>query len=190
MEIGPQYIDYLAGADTGGLAADGDGAVPSNLDRQPDGIGQLWTSGGPRRRSAAVNGSAELAALADLTQSVAVEFSNTAYDPKSHVVSLDAALTNTSEKPLFGPVRLRVISVASGSSVPEILDADNRLPGAGALWDFTSASKDRRLGPGETSRPKRLRFRLNELVPFRLDQRQRLDNLISVDAKVLGKSAP
>lgn len=189
MEIGPQFIDYLAAADTGGMAADADGAFhPIWIDNRT-GIGQLWTSEVRVDGPAAVNGSAELAAFADVTQSVAVEFSNTAYDPKTHVVSLDAALTNTSEKPLLGPLRVRVISVASGSSVPEILDADNRLPGAGALWDFTAVLKADRLGPGETSRPKRLRFRLNGLVPFRVDKRQRLDGLISVDAKVLGKEA-
>lgn len=190
MEIGPQYIDYLAGADTGGLAADGDGTFhPIWIDNRT-GVGQLWTSDVHVEGSAAVNGSAELAALPDLTQSVAIEFSNTAYDPKSRVVSLDAALTNTSDKPLAGPFRVRVISLASGSAVPVILDAENRLPGAGALWDFAAASKDGRLGPGETSRPRRLKFRLNDLVPFQLDKRKRLDNLITVDAKVLGRKEP
>ena len=58
-------------------------------------------------------------------QSVTVEFSRTAYDPKDHVVSIDCALTNTSEKALVGPLRVRALTLASGSAVPEILDADN-----------------------------------------------------------------
>jgi hypothetical protein len=190
LEIGPQFIDYLAAADTGGLAADADGAFhPIWVDNRT-GVGQLWTSRVGVEGAAAVNGSAELARFDDLTQRVAVEFSNTAYDPKEHVVSLDAALTNTSEKPLFGPLRVRVLSLASGSAVPEIIDADNHLQGPGAIWDFTASLAGERLGPGESTRPRRLRFRLTGLVPFQLDQRRRLDNLISVEAKVLGKDAP
>ncbi|MEO8430657.1 MAG: sialidase family protein [Acidobacteriota bacterium] len=191
MEIGPQYIDYLAAADTGGLAADADGAFhPIWIDNRT-GVGQLWTAEVRVDGRAAVNGSEELAKLFDRTQSVAVDFSNTAYDPASRVVSLDAALTNTSDKPLTGPVRLRVVSVHSGSAVVRIVETENGLSGAGAVWDFTPSLKNGRLAPGETSRPRRLKFQLNELAPFRLDKRHRLDGLISVQAKVLaGGEAP
>jgi hypothetical protein len=122
-----------------------------------------------------------------VTQRVAVEFSNTDYDPAQRVVSLDAALTNTSDKPILGPVEVRVIALHSGSAVPEVLDADNLLVGPGAVWDFSALLRDGRLASGETSRPRRLRFRLTELAPFKLDARFRLDSLISVEAKVLGK---
>ena len=125
-----------------------------------------------------------------MTQSVAVEFANTDYDPAQRVVALDAALTNTSDKPILGPVKVRVISLRSGSAVPEVLEADNRLGGAGAVWDFSSVLKQGRLAAGETSRPRRLRFRLNELAPFKLDENFRLDSLIFVEAKVLGGTQP
>jgi hypothetical protein len=74
--------------------------------------------------------------------------------------------------------------------VPEVLEAENRLGGAGAVWDFSSVLKQGRLAAGETSRPRRLRFRLNELAPFKVDANLRLDNLISVEAKVLGGTQP
>jgi hypothetical protein len=190
MDIGPQYIDYLAAADTTGLAADGDGAFhPIWVDNRT-GVGQLWSSTVRVEGSAAVNGSADLAKLDDVTGSVTVEFSRTAYDPKERVVSLDCALTNTSDKALVGPLRVRVLTLASGSAVPEILDADNALSGSGALWDFDKELENGRLAAGATSKPRRLRFRLNGLVPFQLDKRMRLSGLISVDAKVLGKKEP
>jgi hypothetical protein len=190
MDIGPQWIDYLSAADTGGLAADGEGAFhPIWIDNRT-GVGQLWTSEVRVEGAAAVNGSPELAALSDLTQSLAVDFSNTAYDPATRTVSLDATLANTSDKPLSGPFRVRVLGLSSGSAVPEILDADNHLPAAGAVWTFASKSADGRLGPGETTAVRRLRFRLKDLAPFQLDKSHRLGSLISVQAKVLGKAAP
>jgi hypothetical protein len=190
MQIGPQWIDFLTAADTTGMAATADGRFhPVWVDNRT-GIPQVWTAAVGVDGEAAVNGSPELAALTDVTQSVAVEFANTDYDPAQRVVALDAALTNTSDKPILGPIKVRVISLRSGSAVPEVLDVENRLGGAGAVWDFSSGLKQGRLAAGETSRPRRLRFRLNELAPFKLDANLRLDNLISVGAKVLGGTQP
>ena len=190
MDIGPQWIDFLTGADTTGMAATADGRFhPVWVDNRT-GVPQVWTAAVRVDEEAAVNGSPDLAALADVTQSVAVEFANTDYDPAQRVVALDAALTNTSEKPIIGPIKVRVISLRSGSAVPEVLEADNRLGGAGAVWDFSALVKGGRLSPGETSRPKRLRFRLTALAPFKLDANSRLDSLISVEAKVLGGTQP
>jgi hypothetical protein len=169
------------------MAATADGGFhPVWVDNRT-GVPQVWTAAVRVDGEARVNGSAELSALADVTQSVAVEFANTDFDPVQRVVSLDAALTNTSDTPILGPVKVRVIALRSGSAVPEVLDADNRAAGAGAVWDFSALLTKGRLAPGETSRPRRLRFRLNDLAPFKLDARLRLDSLISVEAKVLGK---
>ncbi|OFV81142.1 MAG: hypothetical protein A2Y78_01500 [Acidobacteria bacterium RBG_13_68_16] len=190
MDIGPQWIDFLTPADTTGMAATADGRFhPVWVDNRT-GVPQVWTAAVRVDGEAAVNGSPDLAALADVSQRVAVEFSNTDYDPVQRVVALDAALTNTSDQPVFSPLKIRVVSLRSGSAVPEVLEADNRLVGAGAVWDFSAVLKGGRLSPGETSRPKRIRFRLNDLAPFKLDANFRLDSLISVDAKVLGGTQP
>ena len=190
MEIGPQWIDFLAAADTTGMAATSDGGFhPVWVDNRT-GIPQEWTSAVRVEGKATVNGSPEFAALADVTQSIAVEFTDTDYDPAKRTVALDAALTNTSDKPVTAPLVVRVIALRSGSAVPEVLGSDNGLGGGGAVWDFTPLLKEGRLAPGETSRPKRLRFHLNDLAAFKLDVRSRLDNLISVEAKVLGGSKP
>jgi hypothetical protein len=188
MEIGPQWIDFLTPADTAGIAAGADGAFHPLWADSRTGVPQLWTAAIRVDGAAAINGSSELAALDDKTQNVAVDFADTGYDPATRTVSLEARLTNTSEKPILAPIKLRVLSLKSSSAVPEILDAENRLPGPGAVWDFTSLIKDGRLAPGETSRPKRLRFRLNQLAPFQLDKHGRMGSLISVETKVLAKS--
>jgi hypothetical protein len=154
------------------------------------GVPQLWTAAVRVEGQALLNGSPDLATLADLTQSVAVDFANTDYDPKERIVSLDVLLTNTSEKAIAVPLKLRVISLKSSSAVPEILDGENRLPGAGAVWDFTPQLPEGRLAPGQSSRAKRVRFKLSQLGAFKLDKRGGLGSLISVETKVLGKEEP
>jgi hypothetical protein len=187
LEIGPQWIDYLSAADTAGMAAGADGAFHPLWVDSRTGIPQLFTAAVRVEGEARVNGSAELAGLKDLTQSIAVEFANTDYDPKTRTVSLDVSLTNTSQKAIAAPLELRVISVASPVAVASILDSSNGLPGAGAVWDFSGELPGGRLAPEATSRSKRVRFRLDQVAPFELDRRGYLGNLISVEAKALGK---
>jgi hypothetical protein len=187
MEIGPQWIDYLCAADTAGMAVGADGTFHTLWVDHRTGIPQLWTSAVRVNGVAVVNGSPELAALADLTQSVSVTFANTDYDPKERVISLDVTVLNTSKKTILAPLRLRVISLQSSSAVPEILGADNGMTTAGAVWDFSRDIPGGSLGPGQSGEPHRIRFRLNELGAFRLDPRGGLGSLLSVETKALGK---
>ena len=186
LEIGPQWIDYLSAADTAGMAAGADGAFHPLWVDSRTGVPQLFTAAVRVAGEARPNGAADLAALKELTQSLAVDFANTDYDAKTGTIALDASLTNTSDKPIGAPLKLRVISLSSAVGVAAILDAANGLSGAGAVWDFSSELPDGRLAPGATSRPKRLRFRLDQIGPFDLDRRGSLGNLISVDAKAFG----
>ena len=187
LEIGPQWIDYLSAADTAGMAAGADGAFHPLWVDSRSGVPQLYTAAVRVEGEARPNGSTELAALKDLTQSVAVDFANTDYDPKTRTVSLDASLTNTSDKPIATPLKLRVVSLSCAVAVASIVDASNGLGGAGAVWDFSAELPGGRLAPGASSRPKRLRFRLQEMGAFDLDRRGYLGNLISVEAKAFGK---
>jgi hypothetical protein len=169
------------------MAAGADGAFHPLWVDSRSGIPQLYTAAVRVDGEARPNGSPDLAAMKDLTQSLAVDFANTDYDPKTRTVSLDASLTNTSDKPIAAPLKVRVISLACPVAVASVLDASNGLAGAGAVWDFSAEVPGGRLAPGATSRAKRLRFRLEEIGPFDLDRRGYLGNLISVEAKAFGK---
>ena len=187
MEIGPQWIDYLCAADTAGMSADAGGAFHPLWIDQRDPVPQIYTAAVRVEGQAQVNGSASLAALADLTQAIAVDFSNTAYDAKTKTVSLDATLTNTSEKTILSPLKLRIITLSSSVAVAQALDTENGVTGAGGVWDFSRELPGGRLAPGQSSKPRALRFRIDALGPFRLDKRGSLGSLISLETKVLGK---
>ena len=102
-------------------------------------------------------------------------------------MSADVILTNTSEKAIAAPLKLRVISLTSSVAVPSILDASNGVAGAGAIWDFSNELPGGRLAPGASSRAKRVPFRLDQVGPFELDRRGSLGSLIGVEAMAFGK---
>jgi hypothetical protein len=187
MEIGPQWIDYLTGADTAGMSADAGGAFhPLWIDNR-DGVPQVYTAAVRVEGRGQINGSPELAALADVTQSVAVDFANTAWDAKTKTVSLDVTLVNTSERTLLAPLKVRIIGMSSSVAVARALDTENGVTEAGGVWDFSRDLPGGRLGPGQATKPRRLRFRVDALGPFRLDKRGGLGGLISLETKVLAK---
>ena len=189
LDIGPQWIDYLTPADTAGIAAGSDGTFHTIWVDHRTGIPQVWTSAVRVDGKGQLHGSAELAALADVTQSITVDFANTEYDPATRTVALDVSLTNTSKVPIAAPLKLRVVWLTSSSAVAEILDAEGGATRAGAVWDFTGQLSNGRLAPGATSKPKRLRFRLDELGDFRLDPRGGFGSLLSIEAQAFGKEA-
>lgn len=190
IDIGRQWIDFLTAADTTGMAATADGRFHPVWVDNDTGVPRVWTAAVGVDGEATVNGSPELSALIDVSQRVAVEFAHTEYDPAQRVVALDAALTNRSDKPILSPLKLRVISLRSGNAVPELLEADNGLGGAGAVWEVITVLREGWLAPAQPSRPRRLRFCLNDRAPFKLDLSLRLDSLISVKTKVLGGTQP
>ena len=187
MELGPQWIDFLCAADTAGMSADASGAFhPIWIDHRT-GVPQVYTAAVRVEGRAHPNGSAELAALADLTQFIAVDFSNTTYDPRSRTVSVDATLTNTSEKTLLAPLKVRIVALTSSVAVARAIETQNGLTGAGGVWDFGADLPDGKLGPGQTTKPRRLRFRIDALGPYRVNKQGGLGSLVSVETKVLGK---
>ncbi len=190
MDIGPQWIDFLCAADTAGMAAGSDGAFhPLWIDHRT-GVPQMWTASVRVDGRVAKNGSSDLDALSDVTQSIAIDYANTGYDPKQRIVSLDATLVNTSANTLEAPLKVRVLALGSSAAVPEILGSANGLSGAGAVWDFSGALPGGRLGPGQASAPLRLRFRLDAIGSFQFDKRRPLGSLLTVDAKVFGREVP
>jgi len=107
-----------------------------------------------------------------------------------HAGSLALFLCAVASAPGAVPVtvgaNVQVSRARDGIAVPEILGADNGLPAAGAVWDFSPQLPDGRLA-GQSTRARRVRFLLNQLGAFRLDPRGGLGSLLSVETKALGK---
>ena len=179
---------YFDGGDTGGLAATADGAFHTLWVDNRTGIPQVWTAAVEAPGKAVRNGSPELAELADLSESASLHLENVNFEPAKGTVSMDGILVNTSKEAISGPLKVRVTLLKSTFGVPEIVGADNGEKGPGAVWDFTPLLSGSVLPAGESSKPKRLEFRLSDLRPFRPSRAGR--SLVDLEAKVLAKAPP
>ncbi|MBE3072502.1 MAG: exo-alpha-sialidase, partial [Acidobacteria bacterium] len=136
-QVGPAPVGHFNGGDTGGMAAGADGVFHVLWVDNRTGTEQLWTAAVTVNGTAVTNGEPDLAALHDVTGSVAFDVVGTEYDPQTRTVTLAATLTNTSKEALAGPLKVRVMSLRSPAGVPEIVGADNGETLDGAVWDFT-----------------------------------------------------
>jgi hypothetical protein len=96
-----------------------------------------------------------------LEQSVSSLVSFTTANARSSggVSSYDLSMRNVSTQTIFSPVRLELASITSASGVVTVANADNGLPGAGAVWDYsTKVGSDAALTANELSGPRNIRF--------------------------------
>ena len=177
---------YFNGGHTAGMAASTDGVFyPFWVDNRT-GISQLWTAPVRVEGKAIRNGSTELSNLEDISEKVTIEYTNNYYNPENNTLLVDAQLTNTSKEILIGPIKARVILLKSDIGIPEVLNADNKESGVGAVWDFTPLLKDNKLMPEERLKVKPLKFRLSDLRPIR-PSKHYIIRFVSIQARVLGK---
>lgn len=177
------------GGDYAGLAADANGIFhPFWVDNRT-GVAQVWTTTVTVNAKAVRNGSAELSELEDITDKVLIEFTNPRYDRKTNILRVDISLSNTSKDTIAGPIKVRVLSLASEFGKPEIIGADNQVRQAGAVWDFTPLLSNQTLKPGETSKDKHVEFRLTDVRPLRpLRLTDASTNFVTLRTKVLSRS--
>ena len=184
------FIDrfQFMGGDYAGLAADANGLFhPFWIDNRT-GVAQIWTTTVTVNGKAIRNGSAELSELQDITDKVMVEFTNPRYDRKTNILRVDISLSNTSKDTIAGPIKVRVLSLASEFGKPEIINVDSQERQSGAVWDFTALLNDRSLKPGERSKDRRIEFRLSDVRPLRpLRPTDSSTNFVTLRTKILGK---
>jgi hypothetical protein len=176
---------YIMGmGHTGGLTADARGVFHTIWVDNRTGIPQIWTAPVTVAGTAHKNGAAELDSLVDVTDQLMLTFISNSYDPKTHQVTVDATLRNTSKASVRGPVALRVTRLGSAFGAPSVTNATNRERGPGAIWSFDQALSPDGLAPGATSKPVRLVFGLSG---FKLPETGE-SQLINLEARAYGRS--
>jgi hypothetical protein len=149
--------EWPGGGHTAGMAADAGGAFhPLWVDNRT-GVHQVWTSAITVEGRATLHGSPDLAELADLSDSTFLEITDTVYDPTNGQFVLKARVENRSSRPIRGPLKVRVTSLAvTDAGAARIGNADNGLTGPGAVWDFAAPGPSGVLPPGASSAPRSL----------------------------------
>lgn len=174
---------------TAGLTASADGIfhafwVDNRTRRQ-----QIWTTGVEVRDRALRNGAAALEQLDDVTKLIRLDVSEPVVNWATKTATVEAFLTNRSQTSIDGPVKVRVLSLRTllGAHTVAIMNAENREPGVGAIWDFTAALDGGKLRPGQRSKGKRLIWQWTDLsrAQFRwLVQHRRI---FDQQLKILGR---
>jgi hypothetical protein len=178
--------EWIAGGHTAGLVADVMGGFhPFWVDNRT-GKSQIWTTLVQVKGNVVKNGASQLESLDDVSSAVTLELANCGEEPASDVVSCTARVKNISKMTLTGPLKLRVVELRSELGEPQILDADNGQRGAGAVWDFSNFLRSHSLGPGESSNPKQLRFKILNEKSLRQGDHFRT-TFVTVDGRVFGR---
>ena len=167
---GPMRADFgpgvwhFRGGDTAGLVADAMGTFHALWVDNRTGNFQLYTGPVTVQARATRNGLVELADLSDVSDDVTISYSNARFIRATKTVLVDAKLVNASKQPLNGPFKLRVLEVSSvlgGEGGAAIANADNGVSGSGAVWNYTAQVLSGVLAPGDSSRAKRLEFKVS-----------------------------
>jgi hypothetical protein len=149
--------------DNGALAASNNGDFHPVWIESGNGEGQLRTATIAVDSSSQRYGSQVLMLdsdkTCDITQHLAIVYGgDQSYDLSTSTLNVQVALKNNSLQPLRAPIVLKAETLTSKVLKLEIANADNRLPGPGAIWDLTPALTDGLLNPGSISRPYLLQF--------------------------------
>ena len=189
--------EFHAG-DTAGLRATADGLFHALWIDNRSGRDEVYTAAITVRGSVAKNGSADLASLVGIANSVAFDVKDVEYDTKKQIITLQGSLRNKSKDPVQGRLILRVLSLSSQAGIPRITNAENGEAGAGAVFDFSKLTPDGVLKPDQSTQPKTITFELRDVHLPPVDEKDITKALgldfVDLDVAILGepheKSAP
>jgi hypothetical protein len=153
----------FTGGDTEGMEADAAGVFhPLWVDNRT-GILQVWTTTVTVDGKAIKNGDASLADLDDLDKNAQLDLTNVHFDRATGLLTMDARVKNLDKKvELSGPVKVRLTWVGSGLGNVHVANADNKITGPGAVWDFTPQFNGKSLKADEKSESRQFVFKITE----------------------------
>ncbi len=132
------------------------------------------------------NGSPLLSELENVSRECLLEYTQTAYDPVNHTVTLSLRFTNTSKQALLGPVKLRATALQSVLGRPLALQTENGVEGSGAVWNLSSLIANGRLEPGAMSSIGKLTFKIEDFRPL-MGERGRNGSIVEFNSKLYAR---
>lgn len=180
-----RFNDWLDAGHTAGLTADAGGEFHAVWVDNRTGLHQLWGSAVDVAGKVAPLGGAMVADLVDVGGKIELLIADATYDDKTHAVTMQLKLRNTSRDTLRAPLRVLVTQLSSQFGVPKVQGADNDRDGVGAVWDFSSLIRRGGLAPGGESEARTLSFQLENAVGYDRFVWVRRQSAIRFDARVL-----
>lgn len=166
-----------------GLIASGNAFYAVSPNVVPGGEGLFWTvlsapgEGAPiAKQEAPPSGSTE-----DVTKQIVLLYGRAqSFDKITGTLSVDVKLGNRGDTPVHAPIQLQVNQISSRAGKASILNADNGLTGAGAIWNLSGIVVGDQIPPQATTyNTFRLSFHIEVTGPIPTY------NLLDVGIKVL-----
>lgn len=170
---------------TSGLAADAAGRFHALWVSETEARFQAWTAVVSVDGSAAPWVSTLRGGLSDMSDLFELHVARIEYDREQQRLSALIRLRNTSDRRIAGPVILRLIALESPLGPLRVANADNGLPGPGAVWNLSFDA-----GPGGA--PQVLTKELVLTVDAtRGESIVRFgDHVLTLDTQIFGTTAP
>lgn len=157
----------LDGGDTSGLVADATGKFHALWVDNSTGLFQIWTAAVRVNGVATRNGARQLDGLDDISKNTVVLFNNVDLDMQHRLIVADLSILNTSNLPLHGPLKLRILRALSPAGLLKIINADAS-DGYAAVVDLSSQVPAGVLEPHHESLPKHIEIGLPENADLNL----------------------
>jgi hypothetical protein len=186
LEVNTNLFGFTGGHYSG-MSVDANGAFRPTWVSNRTGTFQLWTAAVTVSAEAQNNGGGDLASFKSIDGEVIVELLDPVYDTATRSVKVGVRLRNQSNEVIHGPVKLRLVRLSSELGDPFLTNADNHLPGVGAVVDFTSQVNGMSFGKDATTPSRTLSFRMEHLRPF-WQQGKLKTNAVKFEFRVLGPS--
>jgi hypothetical protein len=154
------------GGHTMGLTADAKGGFHPLWIANPTGIPQVWTTDIVVDGKVVKNGSPGLAKLQNASKLVRLEFLDRYYNLKTHTVSFDLRLENSSKATIRGPLKVRVLDVGSYVGAVTVQSGGSERPAEGTVWDFSSLLPSGVFEPGYITKPIHVTLAVRGIDPF------------------------
>ena len=187
--VGQYYADIDSG-DTGGLAAGADGIFHALWSDDRTHVGQLWTAAISVSGRAWHNGDPSLADLADVSATVHMYMTGVHFDAATRRLSMDITLQNHGKKPLYGPIKVRILRLSSKfSNDVSVETTDNGQTREDIVWNMTPRGGATFAPHGKTE-TKHVVFVLHDLKPISLKSLEDTlspGGLLNFDARILAR---
>jgi hypothetical protein len=176
---------FFSQGDTTAIAVDSADVFHPIWTDNRTGVSQIWTA--PVRVAGTVwkHGDPALAELKDVTGNMRVRIDGKSYDRGTDVTTLAIRLENIGREVLVPPMIVREIAVRSDIGTPKAQGADKYTASQRAIWDFSPQLRNGRLGPGETTEPRAVAFRLADRLPLRFSPDRQWPTFVDMDVQVL-----
>jgi hypothetical protein len=120
--------------------------------------------------------------LSDVTGELGIFYGGEqTFDISTRTLKVCLELLNRGQRSIAMPIKLQAEEIKSGSAAISILNASNRLPGPGAVWDIGTTGD--RIPPGSMSNPFCLSFHLD--IGTKVTSQLGPDHLLRVRMKIL-----